>query len=72
VLVPPADVAALADALSALIASPEARAQLGSAGPERARNLCDPAATIGRLHDLLSRVVRPRDQALRVDCAVPQ
>jgi glycosyltransferase involved in cell wall biosynthesis len=53
VLVPPADAAALADALGALIASPETRAKLASAGPERARHLCDPASTIGRLHDLL-------------------
>ena len=72
VLVPPADPAALADALGALIADPEVRARLASAGPKRAHHLCDPGAAIGRLYDLLSRVVQPKDQALSVDCILPR
>jgi glycosyltransferase involved in cell wall biosynthesis len=60
VLVPPADPAALADALGALIADPEARARLGAAAPARARQLCDPAAAIGRLQDLLAAVAETR------------
>jgi colanic acid biosynthesis glycosyl transferase WcaI len=58
VLVPPADPAALADALGALIADPEARARLGAAAPARARQLCDPGASIGRLQDLLAAVTQ--------------
>jgi glycosyltransferase involved in cell wall biosynthesis len=57
VLVPPADSSALASALGALIADPETRARLGSAGPERARFLCDPAAALGRFQELLSQVI---------------
>jgi glycosyltransferase involved in cell wall biosynthesis len=72
VLVPPAAPAALADALGALIADPAARARLALAGPERAHNLCDPRAAIGRLHDLLSRVVYPKDQAPSVGYAAPR
>jgi glycosyltransferase involved in cell wall biosynthesis len=53
-LVPPDDPAALANALATLIADPEARARLGSAGPERARLLCDPATALGRLSELLN------------------
>jgi glycosyltransferase involved in cell wall biosynthesis len=72
VLVPPADPGGLAAALGRLIASPEARARLGSAGPERARHLCDPGTTIAHLHDLLSRVVQPKDQAPSVGCTAPR
>jgi glycosyltransferase involved in cell wall biosynthesis len=57
VLVPPADPSALADALSSLIADPSRRASLSSAGPARARFLCDPSATLGRLEEVLRRIV---------------
>ena len=53
-LVEPADPAALAAALAALIADPQSRARLGAAGPARARALCDPAAVRDRLHGLLA------------------
>ena len=56
VLVPPIDPAPLAEALVALIDQPEARRRLGAAGPERARSLCDPAATLARIEDLLRGV----------------
>jgi glycosyltransferase involved in cell wall biosynthesis len=56
VLVPPADPAALAAALGALIDDPGARARLGAAGPARAAHLCDPAAALGRLEGLLAGV----------------
>jgi glycosyltransferase involved in cell wall biosynthesis len=56
VLVPPADPDALAGVLAGLIADPAARARLGSAGPARARRLCDPATVLGRLHHLLAGV----------------
>jgi glycosyltransferase involved in cell wall biosynthesis len=57
ILVPPADSAALADALGDLITDPAVRARLGSAGPERARQLCDPAAAVHRLCSLLVHVL---------------
>ena len=56
VLVPPADPTALAEALDGLIADPAARARLGSAGPARAAELCDPASVLGRLRGLLASV----------------
>jgi glycosyltransferase involved in cell wall biosynthesis len=48
-LVPPGDVAALADALLALVEGPDLRHRLGQAGPLRARELCDPQRTLERL-----------------------
>jgi glycosyltransferase involved in cell wall biosynthesis len=62
ILVPPADSAALADALGNLIDDPSTRARLGSVGPERARHLCDPAAAIDRLHGLLVGVLNSRSR----------
>lgn len=53
VLVPPGDPASLAGALARLIADPAARARLGSGGPARAAELCDPAAVLPRLERLL-------------------
>ena len=43
VLVKPGDVQALAGALRRLIEEPGERTRLGAAGPERARELCDPS-----------------------------
>jgi glycosyltransferase involved in cell wall biosynthesis len=57
VLVSPDDPVALASALGKLIAEPQARTRLGAAGPERARQLCDPAAQVVRLGQLLSQFV---------------
>jgi glycosyltransferase involved in cell wall biosynthesis len=54
ILVPPGDVAALAAALSRLMTSPAERKRLGSAGPNRARELCDPARQLGRLSTILT------------------
>lgn len=54
VLVPAGDVDALRAALGALIADPERRARLGSAGPERARALCDPVRQISSLESALA------------------
>ena len=56
VLVPPDDPPALAGALGALIDDPEARRRLGAAGPARARRLCDPAAALARVEELLRQV----------------
>jgi glycosyltransferase involved in cell wall biosynthesis len=53
-LVPPNDMTALRTALQALIASPQRRAELGAAGPARARELCDPARQIAMLEGVLS------------------
>jgi len=58
ILVPPGCVASLAGTLASLIASPERRARLGAAGPDRARRLCDPAAQVRRLAGLLAQVAR--------------
>lgn len=49
VLVPPGNGAALERALRALIVDPQARARLATAGPARARELCDPARQLAAL-----------------------
>ncbi|HET7694609.1 MAG TPA: glycosyltransferase family 4 protein [Vicinamibacterales bacterium] len=54
VLVPPGDVDALRAALAELTASRERRAALGSAGPARARELCDPARQVASLEAALT------------------
>ena len=54
VLVPPGNKLALTDALRELIQSPSMRAQLGAAGPARAKALCDPAAQINRIYQHLN------------------
>ncbi len=53
VLVPPGSTAALTAALGRLIVDRQARLQLGAAGPNRARALCDPARQLGALAALL-------------------
>lgn len=58
VSVPPDDIDALTRALQALITDREARARLAVAGPNRARQLSDPASQIGRLAAAL-RTVAP-------------
>jgi glycosyltransferase involved in cell wall biosynthesis len=55
-LVPPGDPIALASALRDLIGDPAERARLARAGPERARQLCEPAIVQQRLFDVLSRM----------------
>ncbi len=57
VLVPSGDVEALSGTLLHLIGDGDKRRRLGSHGPHRARTLCDPATQIGRLSELLCRVV---------------
>jgi glycosyltransferase involved in cell wall biosynthesis len=49
VLTPPGDAAAVADALKELIRDPHRRRALGTAGPTRARALCDPARQVSAL-----------------------
>lgn len=58
-LVPPGDHQALADALRRLIRDPAYRHTLGQAGPERAKDLCDPATQLHRLSDMLERASHP-------------
>ena len=60
VLVPPASVDALADAIDGLLTDPARRAGFGAAGPARARRLCDPATQSARLSRLLTGVARPK------------
>ncbi len=52
VLVPPGDGEALEHALRALVVDREARTRLGSAGPARARELCDPRRQLAALASL--------------------
>jgi glycosyltransferase involved in cell wall biosynthesis len=52
-LVPPATVAPLADALRALATDPALRARMGDAGRTRAVALYDEAAIVGRSLDVL-------------------
>lgn len=54
ILVPPDDISALASSLRRLIEDSTLRAQMGEAGPVRARQLCDPATQMQRLNDLLA------------------
>jgi glycosyltransferase involved in cell wall biosynthesis len=61
ILVPPNDVPALAEALATLIDDPGTRRRLGSAGPARARGLCDPDAALARLETLFREVGRTSD-----------
>ena len=55
-LVPPGDCRALAATLERLIHDGPRRAQLGRAGPARARALCDPARQMARLAEFLARL----------------
>jgi glycosyltransferase involved in cell wall biosynthesis len=52
-LVPPGDEAALVSALQTLVTDSALRQRLGSAGPARARTLCDPSDQLHRLRSLL-------------------
>jgi glycosyltransferase involved in cell wall biosynthesis len=54
VLLPPGDAGALECALRALVVDRNARARLGSAGPARARELCDPARQLAALASMLT------------------
>jgi glycosyltransferase involved in cell wall biosynthesis len=54
---PPGDADQVAASLRRLIDSPELRTQLGQQGPERARDLCDPAGRIPDLYGALAGVV---------------
>ena len=53
-LVPPGDIAVLADVLATLLADPQRRRELGNAGPARALELCDPARQMACLAELIS------------------
>ena len=54
---PPEDPDGVADSLGRLIDSPELRSELGRRGPDRARQLCDPAGRIPDLFDALQGVL---------------
>jgi glycosyltransferase involved in cell wall biosynthesis len=58
VLVSPEDTAALAASLSRLIRDQSLRAKLGTAGPARARQLCNPTTQMRCLQELLSGIAR--------------
>jgi glycosyltransferase involved in cell wall biosynthesis len=52
-LVEPGNTTQLARSLRSLIESPELRARLACAGPQRARELCDPAAQMKQMSEFL-------------------
>jgi glycosyltransferase involved in cell wall biosynthesis len=58
VLVPPDDVHALAASLRLMIQGRTLRSALASAGPARARKLCDPAAQMLQLNEVLVGAAR--------------
>jgi len=58
VLVPPDDSPALASCLRQLIINPALRSRLGTAGPGRARELCDPSRQMARIHDFFRRATK--------------
>jgi glycosyltransferase involved in cell wall biosynthesis len=64
VLVEPDDVQALGGALRQLVEEPGERSRLGSAGPARARALCDPSRQIKRLAEALSSIAGPEREPL--------
>ena len=57
VLVPPRRPDELAQALRTLIENPARRRAMGAAGPERARALCDPAARLCQVRDVLQPLI---------------
>ena len=59
-LVPPRRPDELANALRGLIENPARRRAMGEAGPGRARALCDPAARLRQLHDVLLPLITGR------------
>jgi glycosyltransferase involved in cell wall biosynthesis len=59
ILVPPDDAPALAAALASLIREPSRRKELGHGGVARAKELCDPATQLDRLHQVLRGCVSP-------------
>ena len=65
ILVEPDDTAALAAALRGLIVDPAARADLGAAGPARARALSDPAVILDRLAVMLESLTARRETRSR-------
>jgi glycosyltransferase involved in cell wall biosynthesis len=54
----PGTPAAVADALARLVGDPELRRRLGSAGPVRAAELCDPDRQAGRLAEAIRPLIR--------------
>jgi glycosyltransferase involved in cell wall biosynthesis len=65
VLVPPGDPEALEHALRALVIDREARARLGSGGPARARQLCDPGRQLAALAALAAQAAASSAVGLR-------
>lgn len=58
-LVPPGDAGALAAALREMIVDASTRLARGARGPERARELCDPALQLPLLHRVLGAAAAP-------------
>jgi glycosyltransferase involved in cell wall biosynthesis len=57
-LVPPGDAPAVATALRLLSQDQALRLSMGTAGPQRALALCDPAARLNQFHEALGCVIR--------------
>ncbi len=63
ILVPPKQPHELANALRGLIENAPRRRAMGAAGPARARALCDPAARLEQLNDVLMGAIRRKSEA---------
>lgn len=59
-LAPPGDSCALAERLRRLIEDRDLRVRLGAAGPQRARQLCDPAEQMSRFGEALASAIDRR------------
>lgn len=69
IMVPAHDPVALSVALTQLLEDDALRQRLGTAGPARARRLCEPTARLYELQHVFASVLHPNDPRLSHDCS---